>query len=198
MVAGGDARRVLSAHPAGPPRAREQRDLPPPLARHLGDPAGDDLGLPRGEGLRDGGLRDLPFPPRRFPPVPREHADHARHRRPAAADGGGGRRRPGGRPLLRQLRDLQPPADSRRLHVLPGRPLRHVHADQAALPPQRDGAGRAGRRRTHLRGPGHPPRGAGGLGRAAAGPLRGRDRVSRRRLPLRRRAGHGRAAPRRR
>ena len=79
------------------------------------------------------------------PALPREHAHHAHDRGPAAAHGGGGRPGPGGRALLRQPRDPRRAAHHRRVHVVPGRALRDVHADQAALPRERHPAGRAGR-----------------------------------------------------
>ena len=60
----GHAGRVLPAGAAGPAPARLERDLAAALARHLRDPAGDDLRLPRGEGLRHGGLRDRALPAR--------------------------------------------------------------------------------------------------------------------------------------
>ena len=73
-------------------------------------------GLPGGEGLRHGGLRDRALPAGRRPPLQREHADHPHHRHPAPAHGGGGRARPRGRALLRQLLDphraTSPPAPS--------------------------------------------------------------------------------------
>ena len=47
-----------------PPAARLQRDVAAALEGHHRDPAGDDLRLPRGQGVRHGGLRDLALPPR--------------------------------------------------------------------------------------------------------------------------------------
>ena len=101
---------VHSPRTAGPAPPGGQRNLPAALAGHLRDPAGDDLGLPRGEGVRHGELRDRPLPARRGPALPRQHADHADERHPPPAHGGGGRLRPRGRALLRQpLHPLRAP-----------------------------------------------------------------------------------------
>ena len=106
-LAGGPARDPAPAAAPGPEAARLQRDLAAPLEGHLGDPAGDDLGLPGGQGLRHGGLRDRPLPAGRGAPAERQHADHAHHGGPAPADGGRRRAGLGGGALLRQLRDPQ-------------------------------------------------------------------------------------------
>ena len=170
---------------AGTLRA-SQRDLAAPLARHLRDPAGDDLRLPRGEGLRHGGLRDRALPPRRLAPLPREHAHHAHHRRPAAAmEAVGGLALVGalfyGSHAIRAGR-LTTGAFTSFLAALFAMytPIKRLSRVNATL----QGALAAGD--AHLRGARHPPGGRGR--RRTPRPLprmQRRDRVPRRRLPLR-------------
>ena len=112
LVARGHAAGARPAAAARAAAAHLERDVAAALEGHLGDPAGDDLGLPRGEGVRDGGLRDRPLPPRERAAAGRQHAHHPHHGDPAAADGGGGRARADRRSLLRQLVDpRRPPHD---------------------------------------------------------------------------------------
>ena len=113
------------------------------------------------------GFETAALPARGPAPAQREHAHHAHHRGAAAAHGVRGRPGAGGRALLRQQRDPQRPPHHRRVHVLPGRALRHVHAHQAPLARERHAAGRAGRGLARVRGAGQPPGGPRGARRGS-------------------------------
>ena len=99
--------------------------------------------------------------------------------------------------LLRQPRDPRRAPHHRRVHLVPGRALRHVHADQAALAGERHAAGRAGRRaRASSRCWTRTWRSQEAAGRAArCRACSARIEYKRRGLPLRRRRRR-RAAPR--
>ena len=155
--------------PAGAARAaaaRLERDVAAALAGHLGDPAGDDLGLPRGEGLRHGGLRDrrASGAPAR-PAAQRQHADHAHDRGPAAADGGAWAAWRWSAALFYGSYAIRGGhLTTGAFVVVPDRAVRDVHADQAAVARERHAAGGARGGRARLRGARPPRRGARGGG----------------------------------